>query len=390
MPEDIETSPPLHHTSGRDIEQDLTTTLVEMNQHLVGAVKQSAEATTVMKAMLQRQGVPRPQPTKFKGDPAQFPVFTKRVQNWLSEKGVHRKREKISHVLGFVEGDARDAIEHCEIKENGYTEALKILESQYGHPASVVKASLERITVEPRIEKGDDSFLTKLRNNLRGCLDVLRDNKKYEHEINNSSDIELVIDRLPTYMQMEWAKGVSKIRRETESGPTLRHVLEFLNKRLKIMKDPQYGYIFSTKRKPIHSNDSKSNGSNSSLKNKFSRPPPEIYTMTTNVDVLNTCHCCGGKHSLINCQTFAEITPENRWQIVRTSRLCPLLWGTRKLNVRQLICVAAKRSSNIIDSFIVRSYRRLTCGVKGIHKGINQKKLTSQDGRTLGNCPTLN
>ncbi len=64
--------------------QELTTTLLEMNQQLVSAMKQGSETTTVMKAILQRQGIPKPQPVKFRGDPAQFPVFKKRVEVWLN------------------------------------------------------------------------------------------------------------------------------------------------------------------------------------------------------------------------------------------------------------------------------------------------------------------
>ena len=89
-----------------------------------------------------------------------------------------------------MEGDARDAILHCELNSNGYTEAMKILESQYGHPSSVVKASLNRITAGSRIEKGDNSAHAKLRNNLRACLEVLKENENYEHEINASSNVE--------------------------------------------------------------------------------------------------------------------------------------------------------------------------------------------------------
>ena len=61
--------------------QDFTQSIMEMNQQLVGVVKQRVEVTTVMKAMLQRQGIPKPQPIRFKGDPAQFPVFKKRVES---------------------------------------------------------------------------------------------------------------------------------------------------------------------------------------------------------------------------------------------------------------------------------------------------------------------
>ena len=77
---DTEPSSPEFKPGVDKTKPDLTTTLLEMNQQLVSAMKQGTETTTVMKAMLQRQGIPKPQPMKFRGDPAQFPVFKKRVQ----------------------------------------------------------------------------------------------------------------------------------------------------------------------------------------------------------------------------------------------------------------------------------------------------------------------
>ena len=88
---------------------------------------------------------------------------------------------------------------------------MKILESQYGRPSSVVKASLNRITAGSRIEKGDNSALAKLRNNLRAGLEVLKDKENSKHEINASSKIEQVIDHLPIHMQIQWVKKVPKI-----------------------------------------------------------------------------------------------------------------------------------------------------------------------------------
>lgn len=59
-----------------------------MNQHqqLVSNIMQGTETTTVVKAMLQRQGITKPQPTKYTGDPAKFPIFKKRINAWLNER----------------------------------------------------------------------------------------------------------------------------------------------------------------------------------------------------------------------------------------------------------------------------------------------------------------
>ncbi|KAJ7363206.1 hypothetical protein OS493_011487 [Desmophyllum pertusum] len=123
-------------TNLSSLDQSLANSLVQMNQQLVGVMKQNTEATTVMKAMLQRQGIPKPNPPKVVGDPAEFPVFKQQMQDWLDKKGFTGK-EKVTHLLSFVHGDAKEAIKHCEI-EDGYSEAMTILEGQYGHPAKVI------------------------------------------------------------------------------------------------------------------------------------------------------------------------------------------------------------------------------------------------------------
>ena len=173
---------PLSEKSNQSaLDQSLADALVQTNQQLVGVMKQNAETTTVMKAMLQRQGIPKPNPPKFAGDSAEFPVFKQRMQDWLDEKGFTEK-EKVTYLLSFVDGDAKEAIKHCEIGD-GYLEAMTILEGQFGHPAKVVSASIRQITEGSRIESGDRDSLVNLRNHLHTCLKVLSHNESYRHEI---------------------------------------------------------------------------------------------------------------------------------------------------------------------------------------------------------------
>ena len=189
---------------------------------------------------------------------------------------------------------------------------------------------MNRITAGSRIEKGDNSALAKLRNNLRACLEVLKDNENYEHEINASSNVERVVDRLPMHMQIEWVKKVPKIRDETKLNPTLEHVMELIEGQLRRMNDPQYGHILTAKRKPLDNKNSKYNDPNAS-KGKISKSPPsnQISTLVTNFEASNPCPCCKGKHLLINCNSFAKKTPEERWEIVKVSKGLPFMLNPR-------------------------------------------------------------
>jgi hypothetical protein len=307
----------------------LADSLVQMSHQLVGVVKQNADATTVIRTMLQRQGIPKPIPTRFAGNPSQFPVFKNRIADWLDEKGF-TDREKATHLLSFVDGEAREAIEHLETEENGFVEAMAILEERYGHPASVVKSCIKQITDGLRIERGDKQSLTRLETQLRTCLKALQHNKGYVHEMNASTNIERVIERLPTHMQIDWAKKAPKIRDETENGPDLRHVLSLVTKQLRVINDPQFGHIVT---KTNASSSAIKLGGKTPVQSKVfpSFPRRNIATMVTDTDVKsrrsenesNCCPCCDGRHNLTKCEKFGKkLSPDERWNIVKDLKLC--------------------------------------------------------------------
>ena len=300
------------------LDQTLAATLVQLNQQLMSAMKQNSESTIVMKSIMQRQGIPKPDPPKFSGDPAEFPVFKLRMQDWLEEKGLTEK-EKISHLLSFVDGDPKDGIAYCEIEENGYAEAMSILESQYGHPAKVVRASIKRITDGPRIERGNKTALTKLRNNLQTVIKALRHNQKYLYEMNACNNIERVIDRLPLHMQIEWAKGVPRIRDETDTGPDLTHIFSLVDKQVKIMNDPQFGHIMSHQA----SSSSMKPGKMSTATKSITSYRKPLATMATDVKKeRKPCFCCKSHHDLKDCEVFSKKSTEERWALVKEQKLC--------------------------------------------------------------------
>jgi hypothetical protein len=295
--------------------------------------KQMAETASAMKTMIQRQGIVKPSPTKFDGDAAQFPVFEQRVHNWLEDKGFEEK-EKITYLLGFVSGEAREAIEHCEIEEKGFTKAMEILKEQFGHPSKIVSARLKRFTEGPSINRGDKSALTKLRNHLRACIEELKHDRKYSHEKNASTNIDRVVDRLPPHLQVEWAKRVPKMRDKMEYGPDLGHILTFVEEQVKIMSDPQFGHIMTRSKATLaFPTTKKGKTSNLPTKDSYQNHRRDMSTLATDFDVKTdrkpaegsvACPCCNGRHLLKDCHTFVKKTLDDRWGLVKRMRLCHL------------------------------------------------------------------
>ena len=293
----------------------------EVISTMVEAMKVNAETTKTLKCVLQRQNVPKPDPIKFSGNPAEFPIFETRIQEWLSEKEF-TEREKILYLLSFVEGEAKELIRHCEIGKNGFIEAIKILKEEYGHPVRVVRSSLRNIIEGPRIEKGDKSAMIQLRNDLRSCIKVLSDNEDFAHELNASCNLEKIIERLPIVIQFDWAKRVPKISAKVVKGPNMTHILDLIQEQVDIMSHPVFGAIMTSKK----------NGGNSYKKTqpevrKNDAPPRQVSTLNTDVDVNKAsvpskCPCCNGTHVLSKCQKFMQASIRDRWLLVKEHKLC--------------------------------------------------------------------
>ncbi|KAK3726555.1 hypothetical protein QZH41_001957 [Actinostola sp. cb2023] len=120
------------------------------------------------------------------------------------------------------------------------------------------------------------------------------------------------------HMQIEWAKRVPEIRYKTPAGLSLNHILESLNKQLRMMNDPQFGHIV-TRAKTTKTPE---------------RPTPlprrHIPTMATSIAARSNpaqdreCLCCHKEHPLKKCDAFEKRAIEERWQLVKEKRLCHL------------------------------------------------------------------
>ena len=96
-----------------------------------------------------RQGfaLPKPELSKFDGNPLEFWNFIRSFESNI-EKNASDESEKLSFLLQYCTGAARNAIKSCVSMDPafGYQTARALLQDRFGHPFKIAVAHLNQIT----------------------------------------------------------------------------------------------------------------------------------------------------------------------------------------------------------------------------------------------------
>jgi hypothetical protein len=91
----------------------------------------------------------------FDGNPVNYTRFMRNfelnVENRVQEKSV-----KLSFLIQYTSGTAREAMENCVIlpADEGYAKAKEILRKNFGQKHIIIRAFIERVTKRPQIKPG--------------------------------------------------------------------------------------------------------------------------------------------------------------------------------------------------------------------------------------------
>ena len=105
-----------------------------------------------------RQGfaLPKPELSSFNGNPLEFWSFMRSFQNSI-EKNTSDEGEKLTFLLQYCTGAAKDAIKSCVTMDpaSGYQTARKLLKDRFGHPFKIATAQVNQITRGPPVKSND-------------------------------------------------------------------------------------------------------------------------------------------------------------------------------------------------------------------------------------------
>ncbi|TGZ63724.1 hypothetical protein CRM22_006755 [Opisthorchis felineus] len=114
-------------------------------------------------------------------------------------------------LVHHCEGEAAQAIRQFSFlePEEGYAEALRILDRRYGDPHIIATTSIDELTRGPTLKADDHNILISLADDMMICSATFKQ-LKYPNDLNSCLTIGAIVARLSSTMQTEWLNLAAK------------------------------------------------------------------------------------------------------------------------------------------------------------------------------------
>ena len=143
-----------------------------LHQQMIGLQQQTFQ--TMASTIKQGFSLPMPDISKFDGNPLDYCNFVRSFDNGIA-KNASDDGERLSYLLQYCTGAARDAIKSCLALDSAvrYRTTRTLLEERTGHPYKIAAAHLNRITHGTPLKPYDQRGLLTFADQLRDCQNVL-------------------------------------------------------------------------------------------------------------------------------------------------------------------------------------------------------------------------
>ena len=168
----------------------------------------------------------------FDANPVNYTRFRRNFELSVGNK-VYETSVKLSFLIQYTIGAAREAIENCVIlpADEGYTKAKEILRKNFGQKYIIIRAYIERVTKGPQIKLGEPDKLMQLSRDMRNCL-LNSTQLNYKADVNSMDTLSKIVKKLLPYLQQLQAKWTERSGTLIECGnePEFQLLTEFLEK----------------------------------------------------------------------------------------------------------------------------------------------------------------
>ncbi|XP_067045500.1 uncharacterized protein [Acropora muricata] len=273
-----------------------------------------------------RMSQPPPTPAPFDGNPAQYLRFRSNFGDQVENKISLSDSEKMNYLLAYTSGRARRIIENYQGLPNGCQIALQVLKQRFGQNTMIVEALKASVLRGPRLREGDSEALLTLSDKIENCCHAMEELNS--SELDCTTNLKQIYDRLPDYLQAKWRKSVRMFRDKTGGRePTLKDFSYFISTESLAENDPVYRRSNSTPVK-VKADTSK----------KFAFQPRftdsmRVTTLATDVgkpkptdlkysSIKDMCKVCKGSHEIRKCPVFLPKSVNWRRRFSKFNALC--------------------------------------------------------------------
>ena len=248
---------------------------------------------TMMMGALQ---APKIQLMEFHGDPMLYHAFIRSFEENV-EKMLPDSGARLARLMHLCKGEAGRAIRCCNLMdpEQGYARARRLLERRFGDSHTITELWIKKLN-----EGGPRVNLQEYADELLDCYESLKALGALQ-EMNAQRNLLAMITRLPMHLQNKWQDHIFDLKSRENRHPTLKDVVEFVDRAAAVVSDPVYG--------------------SASIRSKTAEKPTTRAAYVVTADV--RCPICDeGEHGVSQCRRFIDMDPNERLDTALRRQIC--------------------------------------------------------------------
>ena len=233
---------------------------------------------------------------EFHGDPMSYHSFIRSFEENV-EKMLYDDGASLARLIHLCKGKVGRAIKCCNLMdpEQGYARARRLLEQRFGDKHTITELWIKKLN-----EGGPRVNLQEYADELLDCYESLNALGALQ-EMDEQRNLLAMITRLPMHLQNKWQDHVFELRSRRDRRPTLKDVVDFVNRAAAVMSDPVYG--------------------SASMRSKRVEKTPTRITYAATADV--RCPICDdGEHSVPQCRRFLSMNANDRLDVALKCQIC--------------------------------------------------------------------
>ncbi|XP_055520958.1 uncharacterized protein LOC129715113 [Leucoraja erinacea] len=266
----------------------------------------------------------------YAGDPLEYETFVRALEEVL-EKKVKGEKERLRFLVKYTQGKVKGLVESCQIEPDnqGYKKARRLLKERFGDEQRIVNAYIEKAHDWKEIKPEDVDKLSEYAIFLRRCCSSMK-NLGYMEEINLSSNMRIIISKLPRRMREKWRDRAGEIRDKSKQVARLPDLVEYLEREVRYMSDSCSGIIEEAKPLAIYKGSTyvKTKQKTGPKKSNFATNiiPEKVLggakedAPTRNNEFCPFCDEVG--HTIRWCRKFKEKKYEKKMDFLKRNGIC--------------------------------------------------------------------
>jgi len=260
----------------------------------------------------------------YAGDPLEYEYFRATFKE-VVERRIHDESGRLIRLLKFTSGDAKELIKHCihEKEDECYTNAISLLEKEYGNKQLVINSYLDKLRSWPKIQSNDAKAYKKLYRYLLLGKTHKKDGKLTE--LDSDTVIRAyILSKMDKSVQEKWLSKVVRNRERKKPELAFEDLVDFVEHLSLLASEPSFS-------QQAYRSDSKSS---------------DFKNFGINVRATH-CILCDGVHLIEDCKEFKEMKVNERANYIYSNKSCfncskdigpDHLAQNCKLNVKCNIC----------------------------------------------------